>query len=160
MSLEKDPSAMFPNTKFDAPKEPPKSDNKAEGYFPNTNFSNMNGIDPQVARRNSDISRYMPVELLDEPSVYNQNPAATLTVKAGEVGPTIVDRLRTAFTAGRLHESLGHWIGTLDGLELVDKGTIKTLKDLRTEITGYRNTDDPILAKLEKIFYGLTPRKR
>jgi hypothetical protein len=101
---------------------------------------------------------FTPVDL-PRPKEYGSNMGVDpLTI--GELPVFLHDTFTEAHKHGHLPKTLSHYIGTLDGLSLVDSASLRALKDLRKQITGDRRADEKVLPEIIKIVDGLKPAKR
>jgi hypothetical protein len=122
----------------------------------------------------ADAQKWHPEVSIDR-SFYNKTnfPEQTefldLGITKGEVIPRtinieavpahVITRLRDAHAGiGQdLVTASAHYLGTLFGLEIVDKHTEKTLRQLHSEITGFADRDAEPLAKIIDILKHLRP---
>lgn len=76
-----------------------------------------------------------------------------------EIPVTISQDLRSSTHFGTLQQNLDHWIGVLDGGDLVEKRYIQKLKTFRSRITGIRREDEPLVEEIAKVLAELRPAK-
>ena len=82
------------------------------------------------------------------------------TMGVREIPHFLTGTLKSAHRSGILPDVLSHYIGTLDGLELVDSASLRALKDLRKKITGNYVNDEKVLPDIIKVLDGLRPARR
>ncbi len=98
------------------------------------------------------------IELPEEPAYSRAGSIASMHV--GDVPRHIVGRLKEAHFRGHLGQTLSHWTSALDGAGIVDKQTIKNLKELRSEIRGQYGPDQQVLDKAKAILSELKVGRR
>jgi hypothetical protein len=94
---------------------------------------------------------------LPEEKAYNSNPV--LSANISNVPLELERRLKEAHRQGRLRDSLDHWLGALDGAQIIDKSMLKTLRQMAGEITGNYLADQPVVEKLRKAIVSLRSTK-
>jgi len=127
-------------------------------FYPNSPKGDANQTPAMKEKLDATYAPHTPVELPRE-KAYGSNMGLDSMV-IGELPMFLHDTFTEAHKYGHLGKTLSHYLGTLDGLGLIDSSSLRALTDLRKQVSGDRQADEKVLPDIIKIVDRLRPGKR
>lgn len=82
------------------------------------------------------------------------------TVKMRELPDMLIHDLNSAHQGGYLREELNHHLGLLEGLKVVDPGTLRLLRSFAGDLVGHPGPDGETLESINEVLRTLRPEER
>lgn len=82
------------------------------------------------------------------------------TLKMKELPDMLIHDLNDAYQQGQLRTELSRHLGLLEGLQLVDAGTLKMLRLYERDLTGHSGPDGDTLECVSEVLRTLRPEER
>jgi hypothetical protein len=138
-------------------KEAVKMSEPEPNFYPQTPKGGASMTPDMIEKIDRDKAPLESVELPRE-SFYGEKTLDVLQI--GQLPVFLHDKIKTAHEYGHLPKTLSFYLGTLEGLGLIDSSSLRALTDLRKQVSGDRQADEKVLPDIIKIVDRLRPGKR